>query len=239
MDDRSEPRRSMTDRVLLEIAAFDPASALVAARSGADRIELCRDAAAGGLTPPLDWVREVTEATDLPVVVMVRAHADGWTFSPTEHAAMREDARRVLDAGAAGIVWGALDRTGRIASDALRALVETAGPSPVIVHRAVDAARDLDEAMDALVACGARRVLTSGGTANALAGADRLAHLIERLGADLAVMPGGGVRASNVAEVVPRTGAREVHSGASLPGSGHVDAIEVRRLRAVLDALRA
>ena len=121
----------------------------------------------------------------------------------------------------------------------VEALVETAGPSPVIVHRAVDAARDLDEAMDALVACGARRVLTSGGTANVLAGADRLAHLIERLGADLAVMPGGGVRASNVTEVVRRTGAREVHSGASLPGSGHVDASEVRRLRAVLDALRA
>ena len=152
---------------------------------------------------------------------------------------MREDARRVLDAGAAGVVWGALDRDGRIACDALRALVETAGPSPVIVHRAVDAARDLDEAMDALVACGACRVLTSGGTTNALAGADHLGALIERLGSDLAVMPGGGVRASNVAEVVRRTGAREVHSGASLPGSNRVDASEVRRLRAILDAAGA
>ena len=26
---------------------------------------------------PLDWVREVTAATDVPVVAMVRAHADG------------------------------------------------------------------------------------------------------------------------------------------------------------------
>lgn len=229
----------MDSRPLLEIAAFDPASALVAARSGADRVELCRDAAAGGLTPPLDWVREVTEAADVPVVVMVRAHADGWTFSDSEHAAMRADARRVLDAGAAGVVWGALDRTRRIHADALRAMVEVASSFPVIVHRAIDAARDLDEAVDTLVACGATRVLTSGGTPSALAGADCLGALVERVGADLVVMPGGGVRASNVAEVVRRTGAREVHSGASLPGSDRVDADQVRRLRAVLDTLGA
>jgi len=227
----------VTPPVLLEIAAFDPASALAAAEAGADRIELCRDAAASGLTPPLDWVRHVTEATRVPVMAMVRAHAAGWSFSDAEHAAMRDDARRVLDAGAAGVVWGALRADGAVDADALQALVEAVAPHPVTFHKAVDAARDLGEAVDTLLACGVRRVLTSGGAPTALAGADRLAALIERVGTEIGVMPGGGVRAANVAEIVRRTGARQVHSGASAPGSDRVDAAEVRRLRAVLDGL--
>lgn len=221
--------------VLLEIAAFDAASALVAADAGADRVELCRDAAVGGLTPSLDDVRRVTESTDVPVVVMIRSHADGWAFSADEHAVMRDDAQRAIEAGAAGIVWGALRPDGCVDADALRALVEAVAPHPVTVHRAFDAARDLDEALDTLIACGARRVLTSGGSPTALDGADRLGALVAQAGSEIVVMPGGGVRAETVTEVVRRTGAGEVHSGASAPGSDRVDGAEVGRLRAALD----
>lgn len=224
-------------RVLLEIAAFDPASALVAADAGADRVELCRDAEVGGLTPPLGWVRDVTAATDVPVVAMVRAHADGWTFTPDQHAAMRDDARAVVEAGAVGVVWGALRPDGTVDDEALAALVEAVAPFPVAVHRAFDAARDLPAALAAVRRAGARRILTGGGPGAALEGAPRLATLVEQAGDAVSVMPGGGVRASNVAEIVRRTGAREVHSGASAPGTTTVDADEVRLLRARLDAL--
>jgi copper homeostasis protein len=223
-------------RVLLEIAAFDLASALVAAGAGADRLELCRDAAAGGLTPPMDWVEAAVD-TGVPVAVMIRAHADGWTFAPDEHAAMRADAIAAVRAGAAAVVWGALRTDATVDAPALRALVEAVAPVPVVVHRAFDAARDLDEALDALVACGAARVLTSGGAATALDGADRLAALAHRAAGALTILPGGGVRAGTVAGIVRRSGAAEVHSGASAPGTGRVDPAEVRRLRAALDAL--
>ena len=222
--------------MLLEVAAFDPDSALAAARAGADRVELCRAPEVGGLTPPLDWVRAVTEAVDLPVMAMVRPHADGWTFSPAEHAAMRETARRTIEAGASGVVWGALRADGTIDGPALRALVEAVAPHSVTVHRAFDAARDLDEALDAILEAGASRVLTGGGSGGALANAGRLAALVRRAGDALTVMPGGGVRADHVAELVRQAGAREVHSGASAPGSVRVDPDEVRRLRAALDA---
>ncbi|WP_412069888.1 copper homeostasis protein CutC [Rubrivirga sp. IMCC43871] len=224
-------------RVLLEIAAFDPASALAAADAGADRIELCRDAEVGGLTPPLDWVREVTAATEVPVVAMVRAHADGWTFTPDEHAAMRDDARAVVEAGAAGVVWGALRPDGTVDAEALAALVDAVAPHPVTVHRAFDAAPDASDALAAVRAAGAVRILTSGGAATAREGLDRLATLAHAAGDAVSVMPGGGVRASNVVEIVRRTGAREVHSAASAPGTAYVDADEVRRVRARLDAL--
>lgn len=228
----------MADRfVTLEIAAFDPDSALVAAQSGADRIELCRAPDVGGLTPPLDWVRDVTGAMEIPVVAMVRAHADGWTFSADEHAAMRDDACKLIEAGAAGVVWGALLEDGTIDAESLRSLVEAVAPHPVIVHRAFDAARDPMEALEAVLEAGAQRVLTGGGDTTAYDGIDRLATLVQRAGDDLVVMPGGGVRHTNVAEIVRRTHALEVHSAASRPGDSRVDAEEVRRLRSALDAL--
>ncbi|GAB5534937.1 MAG: hypothetical protein Rubg2KO_11860 [Rubricoccaceae bacterium] len=223
------------DPALLEIAAFELASALAAAEAGADRIELCRDASAGGLTPPMEWIETVTSQTDVPVVVMIRSHADGWTFTEAEHDAMRTDAQAAIRAGASGIVWGALCPDGTVDAPALRQLVDAVAPHPVIFHRAFDAARDLDEALDVLIACGVARVLTGGGPGRALDNADRIADLVRRAGEDLTVMPGGGVRAENVAEIFERTGAREVHSGASLTGDGRVDPAEVRNVRVVLE----
>jgi len=220
---------------VLEIAAFELASALAAAEAGADRIELCCDASAGGLTPPLEWIETVTAQTNVPVVAMIRSHADGWTFTDAEHAAMRADAQAAIRAGASGIVWGALRPDGTVDAPALRQLVETVAPHPVVFHRAFDASRDLDEALDVLVDCGVTRVLTGGGPGRATDTADRLAELMQRAGEDLTVMPGGGVRATNVAEIFERTGAREVHSGASSTGDGRVDPAEVRNLRVVLE----
>lgn len=223
--------------MILEIAAFDVESALTAANAGADRIELCRDAAAGGLTPPPEWVRRVTETAGVPVVVMIRTHDQGWTFTEAEHLAMRQDAREAIQAGASGVVWGALCPDGSVDEPALRALVEAVAPHPVVFHRAFDASRDLDEALDTLIACGVARVLTGGGAGPAHDNLARLGTLVERAGDTITVMPGGGVRSGNVSELIRQTGAREVHSAARAPGSGRVDPAEVRRLRTALDAL--
>ena len=220
---------------LLEIAAFDRSSALEAAEAGANRIELCRDAEAGGLTPPRDWIETTSRRAGIPVVAMIRAHPRGWTFTEAEHAAMRRDARDAIRAGASGVVWGALRPDGTVDEPALRALTEAVAPCELVFHRAFDAARDLDDALDTLVACGVARVLTGGGPGNAADNLDRLGDLVRRAGAQMTVMPGGGVRASNVAEIVRRTGAREVHAGPRLR-NGRVDPEAVRRLAARLGA---
>jgi copper homeostasis protein len=56
------------------------------------------------------------------------------------------------------------------------------------------------------------RVLSSGGAPTALEGADTLAAMVTRAGTALRIVAGGGVRAGNVAEIVRRTGVREVHA---------------------------
>jgi copper homeostasis protein len=59
---------------------------------------------------------------------------------------------------------------------------------------------------------GIERVLTSGGRATALEGAETIAAMVERAGPDLTVMAGGGVRRGNVRALVERTGVREIHA---------------------------
>ena len=225
----------MRDRVLLEVATFDLNSALVATAAGADRIELCRAPAEGGLTPSISWTDSAV-ATGVPVAVMIREHSAGWTFSAEEHVRMRADARAAADAGAAAIVWGALTPDERIDSEALRALVDAVAPTAVVFHRAFDATSDLDEALDTLIECGVARVLTSGGTDAALEGAGRLRALIRRAAGRIGILPGGGIRSSNAAEVVRLTGATEVHSRATAPDSDVASADEVRSIRGALDA---
>ena len=94
----------------------------------------------------------------------------------------------------------------------MRQLVELARPLPVTCHKAIDDARDLPAALDALLALGVDRVLTSGGARTAAGGAAMIAALVRQAGDALVVMAGGGVRAHNVAALVHATGVREVHA---------------------------
>jgi copper homeostasis protein len=60
---------------------------------------------------------------------------------------------------------------------------------------------------------------------------------VAQAGARIAVMPGGGVRSGNVAALVARTGAREVHLSASAFREG-VRVTDGAEVAAVLAALR-
>jgi copper homeostasis protein len=61
------------------------------------------------------------------------------------------------------------------------------------------------------------RVLTSGGRERAADGAGLIADLIARAAGRIAIMPGGGVRPENVAELIRSTGCAEVHAAARCP----------------------
>jgi len=58
---------------------------------------------------------------------------------------------------------------------------------------------------------GVTRVLTSGGAATALEGAERIRALVERAAGRIEILACGQIRAANLAEVVERTGVAQVH----------------------------
>ncbi len=88
-------------------------------------------------------------------------------------------------------------------------------------HRAFDVSRNLSESLEAVIDTGAKRILTSGGKRSAADNIAELARLIEAAGQRIAVMPGGGINATNVARIVRKTAAREIHTslGGSVPVS--------------------
>jgi copper homeostasis protein len=109
-------------------------------------------------------------------------------------------------------VLGVLDSANRVDVGRTRSLVDIVGGHRVTFHRAFDRTPDIFAATDALISLGVARVLTSGGAATALEGADVLASLVERAHGRLEILAGGSVRANNVGDIVRRTGVREVHA---------------------------
>ena len=220
--------------VLVEICADSESSSVVAAAAGAGRIELCAHAVIGGVTPSAALLQAVRERVPVPVFAMVRARGGDFVYGAEELGIMRRDASRLREAGASGIVSGVLCQDGSIDEEATRTLIEAARPLPFTFHRAFDLVPDKERALDVLLALGVERVLTSGGSSTAQAGADRIAALVRQAGDRLTVMAGGGVRGPHVAELVRRTGVREVHARPIIRQRDEIDPAGVRALVAAL-----
>jgi copper homeostasis protein len=218
---------------MLEIACFSPASAIAAAKAGADRIELCADYAAGGVTPSLSALQGVRKETTIPINVMIRPRPGDFNYSDAEFEQMRKDIE-TFKASVSGFVFGILDSGGRIDEARNRELVEWAAPLPCTFHRAIDGVEDLQDAVEELIRCGFKAILTSGGMSNALEGAERVGHLQTNFGASMSLILGGGVRSTNVEELKRRSRIHWFHSAAITAPGEEVDAEEVKNIQRIL-----
>jgi copper homeostasis protein len=81
-------------------------------------------------------------------------------------------------------------------------------------HRAFDRALDPFKALEAIIQSGCKRILTSGQVPNASDAIPLLRQLNEQANNKIIIMPGSGVRASNVKSIVDQTGVLEIHSSA-------------------------
>jgi copper homeostasis protein len=225
----------MNQRRLLEISVESLEAALAAERGGADRIELCGDLSIGGVTPHADLIRSVRTQVRIPIFVMIRPRAGNFVYSNTEFMEMKHSIGDAKESGMDGIVLGVLTKDHQVDVERTRELVKLAMPLPVTYHRAFDVVADLRQALEDVIQTGARRILTSGGAKSALAGAAVLAELVAATRDRITIVPGAGINASTISQVVRQTGAGEFHSGlgSTLPyGSSDYDKFEteVRKL---------
>jgi copper homeostasis protein len=243
----SMPRRT------LEIASNSVASALAAQQGGADRIELFDNLAEGGTTPSSGSIAVARERLRIPLFVLIRPRPGDFLYDTLETELMLRDIAQCRQLGCDGVVIGALDAEGNIDTALCRELIAAAGPLGITFHRAFDAARDLPEALEHVIALGCQRVLSSGGHASAEAGSAMLASLAAQAGDRISVMAGAGIGPGNIATLATATGCRELHASAKavrVSGMHHrnpdlrgldndwtqTDANTVAALRAALDA---
>jgi copper homeostasis protein len=126
-------------------------------------------------------------------------------------AVMLDDIRFCRQAGANGVVVGALDSGGQLDLDALRAFRSAAGEMELVCHRAFDFTPDPFAALEQLIELGFSRILSSGQADNAFLGRFTLGKLVRAAAGRISIMPGSGIDASNIAEIVRETGASEFH----------------------------
>lgn len=201
-------------RFVLEIAANSLGSALSAQDGGADRVELCANLGDGGTTPSYGTLEITRDRLRIPLYVLIRPRTGDFCYDAGEIDVMLRDIEICAKVGCDGVVVGALDAQGDVDETVCRALIAAAGQLGVTFHRAFDAARDEVRALETIIELGCERVLTSGGEANALAGAERIAGFVKQAGSRLHVMAGAGLDASNIREVAFRSNAREFHGSA-------------------------
>ncbi|MDB5232360.1 MAG: copper homeostasis protein CutC [Chitinophagaceae bacterium] len=238
--------------MVLEIAAFNISSALKAAASGADRIELCENIGEGGTTPSYGSLQLARRKISIPVFPMIRPRGGDFIYSDEEFAVMKSDINVCKLLGFEGIVFGILNNNGTIDIKRTSILVEMAYPMEVTIHRAFDRTADPFLALEDIINCGCQRILTSGHVPNADDGKKLIKQLIDKADDRIIIMPGSGVRSNNILQLAEYTGALEMHSSAKkiIPSDSKfkhagmneilsavsVDEDEVRKMKAIVAA---
>lgn len=205
-----------------ELCAYCAEACEAARRAGVTRVELCASPYEGGTTPSAAAIRMVRRIEGLQLSVMVRPRGGDFLYSDTEFRQMLDDVRFARECGADGVVFGVLTADGQVDAQRTAALVAEAGPMQATFHRAFDMARDLSEALEAVVAAGCTRILTSGGCNTAAEGIGTLRALVAQAAGRIELMAGSGVDPSNVRRLAA-TGVDAVHFSARATRPGGME----------------
>jgi copper homeostasis protein len=198
--------------MILEVCAFNIQSCFIAQSAGAARIEFCADPLQGGTTPSSGAIRYALAHIDIPVFPMIRPRGGDFIYDSHELDIMKKDVLYCRDIGCQGIATGLQLPDRSIDIENLKRITEWAYPMEVTCHKAFDATTDPFTALEDVINAGCTRILTSGLAKTAMDGTEVLSKLVAAAGSRIIVMPGGGVRSSNIKQLVAATGAGEYHS---------------------------
>jgi len=198
-------------KIIFELCAESIQACLAAREGGADRLELCTALSEGGLTPSHGLTPAAALRSGLPVHVLLRPRGGDFLYTDEEFALMREDLLHANTLRVSGFVLGILRADGTVDIERTRELVDLAAPLEITFHRAFDYTASLDQALEDVIATGCKRVLTSGGARDVLAGADTLARLVELAAGRIEIAAGGGLRIRDAAALARATRASHFH----------------------------
>ena len=220
----------------IEIACFNLESALIAQKAGADRVELCADMSVGGTTPTIEMIKQARENLTIDLCVMIRPRGGNFVYSEAELEQMKLEIETIKKLGVNGFVFGILNEDKTIHIEQNIALVELAKPLPCTFHRAFDAVLDYEKALEDVISCGFSTILTSGTFSNVMEGKEVLQQLVIQANNRIKIMPGGGLRSTNISELNEIVNANWYHSSAITDGSEIANQEEIIKLKKKLQS---
>jgi copper homeostasis protein len=202
--------------MLLEVCAFNLQSSIIAERAGAKRVELCENPIDGGTTPSYGTIKQTREKIGISLYPIIRPRGGNFFYDEDEFAIIKQDILLCKQMGCDGISTGVHLQNGEIDTERFKRIVEWAYPMGVTCHRVFYATPDPFKALEEIIDCGCERILTSGQRSSAPEGIELLADLVLRAEGRIIIMPGAGVRSSNIEKLISGTGATEFHTSARL-----------------------
>ena len=109
-----------------------------------------------------------------------------------------------------------------------------AKPLPCTFHRAFDEVSNHSQAIEEIISCGFSTVLTSGTFSNVIDGKDILKELQQLAKNRITIMPGGGLRSTNICELDSYVNANYYHSSAIVDGGETANEDEILKLKLYL-----
>ncbi|WP_202702478.1 copper homeostasis protein CutC [Flavobacterium sp. UGB4466] len=215
----------------LEIACFNYESAIIAQDNGADRIELCDDMRLGGTTPNLITAERVREKLTIKMHVIIRPRGGDFVYTEEEVQEMKQDIKQLKALGVDGFVFGILNQDGSVNKKQNLELVQLASPLSCTFHRAFDVVNSIEQGLEEVIACGFQTILTSGRGKNVEEGILDL-QLIQKLAGDrIEIMPGGGLRSSNIKLLQEKLQPTFYHSSAITDQTEKANPEEIKELK--------
>ncbi|MBA4167038.1 MAG: copper homeostasis protein CutC [Chitinophagaceae bacterium] len=206
----------MSGKKILEVCAFTIQSCITAEKAGAARVELCDNPVEGGTTPSYGAIKQVRERISILLYPIIRPRSGNYYYSEEEYAILRKDIEICLELGCNGISVGAQTINAEIDTEMLKRIVEWAGPMGVTCNRVFDGTPDPFKALEDIISTGCERILTSGQKSAAPDAGALLGKLVKQAGDRIIIMPGAGVKSTNIKKLAEESGAKEFHSSARI-----------------------
>jgi copper homeostasis protein len=168
----------------------------------------------GGTTPSYGSLKTLIHKTKTPVFPIIRPRGGDFLYSDDEFDSMKSDLLFVKELGYPGAVIGLLNKDGHIDIDRTAALVSIAGNMEITFHRAFDRCIDPLKGLEDIIQTGCKRILTSGQVPHVSNALPLITQLVDNAKGRITIMPGSGVRANNIADIISLTGVMEIHSSA-------------------------
>jgi len=202
------------DNIKIEICCGSYEDVLASKEAGAHRAELNSALFLGGLTPSLGSFLLSKKIGGIEILPMVRPRQAGFYYNDTEYETMVHDAKLFIEHDANGIVFGFLNADGTIDERRVAEFVKIAGGKDTVFHRAFDLTPEPFAAMESLINCGVTRILTSGQAPSVPEGIELIKELVKKADGRIEILPGAGIRPTNVANIVNYTKVTQVHFSA-------------------------